>query len=99
MNVEIGAEATQFPGKEYINGIAFAVHVKLYREKFVSTGRELGGLGHPNLAGVVGLAGRDDDEPVCLVSDYLDYGDLHQFLQNQAAAVWLPNHGQDFRSV
>jgi hypothetical protein len=26
MNVEIGAEATQFPGKEYINGIAFAVH-------------------------------------------------------------------------
>jgi hypothetical protein len=25
MNVEIGAEATQFPEKEYINGIAFAV--------------------------------------------------------------------------
>ncbi len=25
MNVEIGAEATQFPGKEYINGIAVAV--------------------------------------------------------------------------
>jgi hypothetical protein len=28
MNVEIGAEAAQFPGKEYINGIAFAVHIK-----------------------------------------------------------------------
>ncbi len=26
MNVEIGAEAEQFPEKEYINGIAFAVH-------------------------------------------------------------------------
>jgi hypothetical protein len=25
MNVEIGAEAAQFPGKEYINGIAVAV--------------------------------------------------------------------------
>jgi hypothetical protein len=24
MNVEIGAEAAQFPEKEYINGIAFA---------------------------------------------------------------------------
>ncbi len=28
MNVEIGAEAAQFPGKEYINGIAVAVHVE-----------------------------------------------------------------------
>jgi hypothetical protein len=26
MNVEIVAEATQFPEKEYINGIAVAVH-------------------------------------------------------------------------
>jgi hypothetical protein len=26
MNVEIGAEGAQFPEKEYINGIAFAVH-------------------------------------------------------------------------
>ncbi len=26
MNVEIGAEAVQFPEKEYINGIAVAVH-------------------------------------------------------------------------
>ena len=29
MNVEIGAEAAQFPGKEYINGIAFAVYLLL----------------------------------------------------------------------
>jgi hypothetical protein len=29
MNVEIGAEAAQFPEKEYINGIAFAVHSSL----------------------------------------------------------------------
>ena len=28
MNVEIGAEAAQFPEKEYINGIAFAVCTK-----------------------------------------------------------------------
>ncbi len=27
MNVEIGAEAALFPGKEYINGIAVAVWV------------------------------------------------------------------------
>ncbi len=27
MNVEIGAEATQFPEKEYINGIAVAVYI------------------------------------------------------------------------
>ncbi len=26
MNVEIGAEAAQFPEKEYINGFAVAVH-------------------------------------------------------------------------
>jgi hypothetical protein len=31
MNVEIGAEATLFPEKEYINGIAVTVHdVKCY---------------------------------------------------------------------
>jgi len=29
MNVEIGAEATLFPEKEYINGIAVAVRVTL----------------------------------------------------------------------
>ncbi len=28
MNVEIGAEAAQFPGKEFINGIAFAVNFR-----------------------------------------------------------------------
>jgi hypothetical protein len=28
MNVEIGAEAAQFPKKEYINGIAFAVYIR-----------------------------------------------------------------------
>ena len=28
MNVEIGAEAVQFPEKEYINGIAVAVRTK-----------------------------------------------------------------------
>jgi hypothetical protein len=30
MNVEIGAEAAQFPEKEYINGIAFAVQAKVW---------------------------------------------------------------------
>jgi hypothetical protein len=29
MNVEIGAEAAQFPEKEYINGIAVAVQCKM----------------------------------------------------------------------
>jgi hypothetical protein len=31
MNVEIGAEAAQFPEKEYINGIAVAVYGTFYR--------------------------------------------------------------------
>ncbi len=30
MNVETDAEAAQFPGKEYLNGIAVAVHGSLY---------------------------------------------------------------------
>ncbi len=30
MNVEIGAEAAQFPEKEYINRIAAAVHIPMY---------------------------------------------------------------------
>jgi hypothetical protein len=33
MNVEIGAEAAEFPEKEYINGIAVAVlmsHINIY---------------------------------------------------------------------
>ncbi len=29
MNVEIRAEAAQFPEKEYVNGIAFAVHASV----------------------------------------------------------------------
>jgi len=29
MNVEIGAEAAQFPEKEYINGIAVAVYARI----------------------------------------------------------------------
>ncbi len=29
MNVEIGAEAAQFPEKEYINGISVAVYVPI----------------------------------------------------------------------
>ncbi len=37
MNVEIGAEATLFPEKEYISGIFVAVHIFLYsnREFFI----------------------------------------------------------------
>ncbi len=39
MNVEIGAEAAQFPEKEYINGIAVTVYIlfhKLYQGKQVT---------------------------------------------------------------
>jgi hypothetical protein len=38
MNVEIGAEATQFPEKEYINGIAGAVCLKawsIYEDRII----------------------------------------------------------------
>ncbi len=33
MNVEIGAEAAQFPEKEYVNGIFIAVNVCVCTEK------------------------------------------------------------------
>jgi hypothetical protein len=33
MNVDIGTEAAQFPEKEYINGIFFAVWTGRYRAK------------------------------------------------------------------
>jgi hypothetical protein len=36
MNLEIGAEAALFPEKEYINGIAIAVHAA-----FIHTGQSL----------------------------------------------------------
>ncbi len=36
MNVEIGAEAVQFPEREYINGIAFAVRYKICQNKIIS---------------------------------------------------------------
>jgi hypothetical protein len=36
MNVEIGAEAVLFPEKEYINGIAVAVHREALREGVIS---------------------------------------------------------------
>jgi hypothetical protein len=35
MNVEIGAEAAQFPEKEYINGIAVAVHFRWISDTLV----------------------------------------------------------------
>ncbi len=38
MNVEIGADAAQFPEKEYLNGIAFAVHHEVTQVCQVSQG-------------------------------------------------------------
>jgi hypothetical protein len=40
MNVEIGAEAAQFPEKEYINGIAVAVQESHKSRKHISKGSE-----------------------------------------------------------
>ncbi len=37
MNVEIGAEAAQFPEKEYINGIAFAVCENIFASAIPSS--------------------------------------------------------------
>jgi hypothetical protein len=37
MNVEIGAEATLFPEKEYINGIAVAVQADILKQERVFT--------------------------------------------------------------
>jgi hypothetical protein len=35
MNVEIGAETAQFPEKEYVNGIVFAVYADSYHCPFL----------------------------------------------------------------
>jgi hypothetical protein len=40
MNVEIGVEAALFPEKEYINGIAVAVHWLEYCSNFTPTPEE-----------------------------------------------------------
>ncbi len=39
MNVEIGAEAAQFPEKEYINGIAVAVYKQFLEVNLIETMR------------------------------------------------------------
>ncbi len=41
MNVEIGTEAAQFPEKEYINGIAFAVYFKIGQSYHTAYTRKL----------------------------------------------------------
>jgi hypothetical protein len=35
MNVEIRAEAAQFPEKEYINGIFLAVYAEIHKKNFI----------------------------------------------------------------
>ncbi len=45
MNVEIGAEAAQFPEKEYINGIAVAVYCTLPDSSELEFLNNLWGLG------------------------------------------------------
>jgi hypothetical protein len=54
MNVEIGAEAALFPEKEYINGIAVAVHPTLHHSLPVSHTPLLNP--HPSLASPPPLA-------------------------------------------
>jgi hypothetical protein len=54
MNVEIGAEAAQFPEKEYINGIAVAVWVLIRYKKFpiVSNTHPVNLLRGPGIDGI-----------------------------------------------
>jgi hypothetical protein len=49
MNVEIGTEAVQIPGKEYINGILFAVQASLSYSREDEEAKEEEGTGHPGL--------------------------------------------------
>jgi len=51
----------------------------MFRDGFLSAGRLLGKLSHPNLSLVVGFSRQDD--PYCILSEYLEYGDLYQFYQ------------------
>ena len=64
------------------------------REGFVSAGMQIGQLVHVNLAGVLGISSLDD--PVCIVSEYSEFGDLYHFYLNQTTA-WSKQNIAEFR--
>lgn len=61
----------------------------LHRDKFLECVRLVARLDHPNLANVVGVCTRD--QPVCVLTEYTEYGDLRQFLANHSARLTAPD--------
>ena len=62
----------------------------------MSAGVEMGRLVHRNLAAVLGISSLDD--PVCIVAEYTELGDLHQLLSNQTTtAAWSNQNLAQFR--
>ena len=64
------------------------------RDGFLNAGLQLSQLSHPNLAGIVGFSRQDD--PICIISEYTEYGDLCQFYQNQSSG-WSSQNILEFR--
>ncbi|XP_054275627.1 discoidin domain-containing receptor 2-like [Macrosteles quadrilineatus] len=66
--------------------VKFLLHNATEKEKldFQRDVRILSALEDPNLARVLGMCSQE--EPLCVVMEYMDHGDLCQFLQNHALA-------------
>lgn len=57
----------------------------------------MAGLRDPNIVQVLGVCSRDD--PIAVVIEYLEFGDLHQFLQTSAPDQLTSVVGSSFRTL
>lgn len=80
MHLRKNGKYFSFNGLFLYNKISFF----FYRKDFYRDVRILAALEDPNIARVLGIC--SDEEPLCVVMEYLDHGDLCQFLKTHVAA-------------
>ena len=77
------------PASEKINRLdRFLRNNSVFRADFIQEARILTCLNHPNLVSVVGVCVSDGD-PLYMICEYGDKGDLCQFLQDHVAETSL----------